>query len=116
MKYKFFLSYLWLSMLGFSSSVNAECFGEYPYRVCSDSYTDSKGNTHIRSYDSEGHSYSVDTESRNLGSGGSEISSHDNQGNSYSVRSWSDSSGVHSRDSEGNTCTITPSGTVIGCK
>ena len=115
MKNILWVSCLWLSMFGFASQASAECFGNYPYRVCTDSYSDSQGNVHIRSYDSEGHSYSVDTESHNLGNGSSEISSHDSEGNSYSVHSWSDSSGVHSTDSEGNTCTITPSGTMIGC-
>ena len=39
----------------------------------------------------------------------------DSEGNEYSVRSWSDSSGFHSEDSEGNRCTVTRSGQMIGC-
>jgi hypothetical protein len=92
-----------------------ECYGEAGYRVCTDSYTDAQGNVHIRSYDTEGNSYSVGTETRSFSGGGQEIISRDSEGNSYSVKSWSDSSGVHSQDSEGNSCTITNFGTMIGC-
>lgn len=99
----------------FSLPVRAECFGEGEYQVCSNSYTDSSGNLHVYSHDTEGNHYSVDTRSYDLPGGGHEITSSDSEGNSYSVRSWSDSSGVHSVDSEGNSCTITPSGTIIGC-
>ena len=116
MKIKFMFGISFLMVFTISSKVNAECFGDYPYQVCTDSYTDSQGNIHIRSYDSQGHSYSVDTENKKLENGGIEIKSHDSEGNNYSVRSWSDSNGVHSRDSEGNICTITTSGKIIGCK
>jgi len=98
-----------------SANANASCYGNGDYLVCSDSYTDSSGDLHVNSYDTEGNSYSVDTESRDLPNGGHEISSSDSEGNSYSVRSWSDSEGVHSRDSEGNECTITSGGGIIGC-
>jgi phage-related tail fiber protein len=93
----------------------AECFRDANYRVCTDTYTDSSGNIHVRSYDSEGNSYRVDTESQTLPGGGTEIRSSDSEGSSYSLRSWADSSGVHSVDSEGNRCTITNYGAVIGC-
>ncbi|MBB4524630.1 UNVERIFIED_ORG: hypothetical protein M2435_004626 [Rhizobium sophorae] len=92
-----------------------ECIGDGKYRVCTDSYTDAQGNLHIRSYDTEGNSYSVGTETRSFSGGGEEIISRDSDGNSYSVKSWSDSSGAHSEDSEGNSCTITTFGTIIGC-
>lgn len=62
-----------------------------------------------------GNSYQVYTRIRDLRGGGTEIRSSDTEGNSYSVRSWSDSSDVHSVDSEGNRCTITSVGRVIGC-
>jgi hypothetical protein len=78
------------------------CFGEEEYRVCTDSYTDIGGDQHIRSYDTEGNSYSLDTKTRDLLGGGSEITSSDSDGNSYSIKSWSDSTGVHSIDSDGN--------------
>ncbi|TCP80825.1 hypothetical protein C8J31_11466 [Rhizobium sp. PP-CC-2G-626] len=98
-----------------ASAVNAECFGEGSYRVCSDSYQDADGDIHVRSSDTDGNSYSVDSTTRTLPGGGSEITSADSEGNSYSVRSWSDSEGVHSVDSDGNRCTITKIGTLIGC-
>lgn len=92
----------------------AECYGDGEYSVCSESETDADGDLHVRSWDTEGNKYHVDTQSREVGNG-HEITSNDSEGNEYSVRSWSDSSGVHSVDSEGNSCTITPSGQTIGC-
>jgi hypothetical protein len=109
-----FLTAAAIAIICSSTESRAECFGSAPYQVCSDSYTDSNGDVHVRSWDSQGHSYSVDTES-NSSPSGTEVRSYDSMGNSYSVRSWSDSSGVHSEDSLGNSCTITPSGTIIGC-
>lgn len=100
----------------FNNSVHAECFGSGEYRLCSESYTDSSGNVHIRSWDNQGNSYSVNSETYRPPDGGTTIRSYDSHGNSYSVRSWSDSTGVHSVDSQGNRCTITKSGTVIGCQ
>ncbi len=67
----------------------ATCSGSGSYRVCVDSTTNSSGDTKIESWD--------------------------NHGNTYSVRGWSNSRGVHSEDSRGNRCTITNSGSVIGC-
>lgn len=93
----------------------AECYGDGEYSVCSESETDADGDMHARSWDTEGNEYHVDTQSRKVGNG-HEVSSSDSEGNEYSVRSWSDSSGVHSEDSEGNSCTITPSGQTIGCE
>ncbi|MGV2103976.1 hypothetical protein [Rhizobium sp. 21-4511-3d] len=93
----------------------AECVGEGSYRVCSESYQDADGDFHVRSSDTEGNSYGVDSTTRTLPGGSTEIRSDDSEGNSYSVKSWSDSTGVHSVDSEGNECTITNSGVVIGC-
>lgn len=100
---------------GYIGPAHAECVGEPGYQVCSDSTTDSNGDIHARSYDTEGNSYSVDTNTTHDADGGTTISSSDSEGNSYNVRSWSDSSGIHSMDSMGNECTITPSGTMIGC-
>lgn len=96
-------------------AAQAECIGSGSYQVCSDSYTDPDGSVHIRSYDTEGNDYSVDSNINSLPDGGREITSSDSAGNSYSVKSWSDNEGVHSVDSEGNECTITKDGTVIGC-
>ncbi|MER9624024.1 hypothetical protein NKI98_21765 [Mesorhizobium sp. M0222] len=96
-------------------AARAECYGEAEYQVCSDSYVDPNGDIHARSYDTEGNDYSLDTESRQLPGGGNEVTSSDSEGNSYSIKSWSDSAGSHTVDSEGNECTITPLGTMIGC-
>lgn len=96
-------------------AANAECFGEGSYRTCSGGYQDTNGDFHVRSSDTEGNNYSVDSTTRQLPGGETEIRSNDSEGNSYSIRSWSDSSGLHSVDSEGNECTITNSGVVIGC-
>ncbi|MCW2243169.1 hypothetical protein [Azospirillum canadense] len=104
------------AMAVWTSNVQAECVGDYPYRVCTDTYTAPNGDTHIRSYDTSGNTYTLDTQTRALPGGGTEIRSHDNQGNSYSLKSWCDSSGCTSRDSMGNSCTITKSGAIIGCK
>lgn len=103
--------------VGVSLPVSAEtqCFGEAGYRVSTETYVGANGDLNVRSYDSEGNSYSLGTESRSLPGGGQEIISRDSEGNSYSLRSWTDSSGAHSVDSEGNSCTITYSGSVIGC-
>ena len=94
----------------------AECFGQYPYQVCSRTYTDSSGNIRVESNDSMGNSYSLDTKRYTGPSGENVITSSDSMGNSYSLRTWSDTSGVHSVDSMGNRCTITRTGQVLGCK
>lgn len=96
------------------SSALAECYGSGSYRVCSNSYTDSKGNIHVKSYDSQGNSYHVDSESYQT-SNGSVTTSSDSEGNRYSIKTWTDSQGTHTEDSEGNRCTITNTGTMIGC-
>jgi len=101
-------------ILAGSVSAYAECYGEGEYRVCSESETDSDGGIHARSWDTEGNTYHIDTETRSLRNG-QEIISSDSEGNEYSIKSWSDSSGAHTVDSEGNSCTITRSGRMIGC-
>jgi|GEM_PF-4519554 len=103
-------------LLAFNHIAYAECFGSGEYQVCSESYTDSSGDVHVRSWDNQGNSYGVNSESYTSPSGNTTVRSYDTEGNSYSVRSWSDSTGVHSEDSEGNRCTITTSGTMIGCQ
>ena len=94
---------------------HAECFGDGAYRVCTDTTYDADGDMSVRSYDTQGNSYSVDTETSNFGANGRMVESHDSMGNSYSVRSWADSAGTHSVDSMGNECTITNTGQMIGC-
>lgn len=102
-------------LLGCTASAYADCLGESDYRVCTDSYSGTNGDQHVRSYDTEGNNYSIDTETLRLPNGGQEVTSSDSEGNSYSIRSWTDRTGTHSVDTEGNECTITPSGTMIGC-
>lgn len=97
-----------------SSTVNAECFGEDEYMVCSDVETDADGDIHAQSWDTEGNTYHLDTETRSYANG-HVVESSDSEGNSYSIKSWSDSSGAHTEDSEGNVCTITPTGQMIRC-
>lgn len=105
-----------VACLGISVSitVNAECFGEDEYMVCSDVETDADGDIHAQSWDTEGNTYHLYTETRPYANG-HEVESSDSEGNSYSIRSWTDSRGAHSEDSEGNICTITPTGQMIGC-
>lgn len=109
---------LWIAVIlaiAGPAMAETECIGEAEYRVCTESFTDAAGNLHVRSYDNQGNSYSVGTETRDLAGGGQQIISQDSEGNSYSIKSWSDSSGAHSVDSEGNSCTITTTGQIIGC-
>lgn len=108
--------HLTLLLITFSKQAHSECVGSGEYSVCSDSYTDASGDIHIRSYDNQGNSYGVDSSTNSTLKGDTTIRSSDTEGNKYSVRSWSDSTGVHSEDSEGNQCTITNSGAVIGCQ
>lgn len=95
---------------------SAECIGDGDYRVCSESSVDESGNGYIRSWDTEGNEYRVDTESHSYGDNGIESTSSDSDGNSYSIKSWVDSNGdAHTTDSEGNECIITHTGVEIGC-
>ena len=93
----------------------AECYGDSAYKVCTDSYTESNGDYHVRSYDNLGNSYSLETEQRSFGTNGQEVRSTDSLGNTYSIRTWTDAAGTHSVDSMGNRCTITTTGRMIGC-
>ncbi|WP_323157578.1 hypothetical protein [Pseudomonas fulva] len=97
-----------------ASAAQAECYGEGEYMVCSDVDTDSDGDVHARSWDTQGNTYHLDTETRPY-LNGHVVESTDSEGNSYSIKSWTDSSGSHTEDSEGNVCTITPAGQMIGC-
>jgi len=96
------------------SAAQAECYGEGEYMVCSDVDTDSDGDVHARSWDTQGNTYHLDTETRPY-LNGHVVESTDSEGNSYSIKSWTDSSGSHTEDSEGNVCTITLAGQMIGC-
>jgi hypothetical protein len=104
-----------LATVALGTAAHAECIGEAEYRVCTDSQTHPNGDLSVRSHDTLGNSYSLDTKSRDLPGGGQEIRSEDSEGNSYSLRSWEDAEGFHSVDSQGNRCTITRTGAMIGC-
>lgn len=93
----------------------AECFGEYPYQVCTDTYVSPSGDMSVRSYDTMGNTYSLDTTTRRMPGGEQITESRDSMGNRYSLRTWTDSEGTHSVDSMGNRCTITRSGGLVGC-
>lgn len=101
-------------LISISQTVLAECFGDGEYQVCSDTSTDSNGDIHVRSWDTEGNTYSINTESHSTNDE-TKVRSYDSEGNEYSIKSWSDSTGHHTEDSEGNHCTITTSGLAIGC-
>jgi len=109
-----------LMVIGFTLSFGAAsaettCYGEGSYRVCTTTTFDADGNLNVRSTDSMGNSYSMETDSYTTPSGRNVVRSQDSMGNSYKVESWSDERGYHSRDSEGNVCTITHDGRMIGC-
>ncbi|TBU73301.1 hypothetical protein DNK10_18740 [Pseudomonas daroniae] len=109
-----YMAILGLLMLG-AGTAHSECFGEGEYTVCTDTETYSNGDMSTRSWDSDGNNYQIDVETRQVGNAQVTMSS-DSEGNEYSIRSWTDSSGSHVTDSEGNTCTITHSGQMIGCE
>ena len=69
----------------------------------------------ITSSDTMGNNYRVDSDVQTQSNGDTKIRSYDSMGNSYYVESWTDSRGVHSRDSMGNVCSILNDGTMIGC-
>jgi hypothetical protein len=98
-----------------ASAAETTCYGEYPYQVCTTVNQRADGSMSIVSSDSQGNDYRVDTTVEDYRGGGSVIRSYDSQGNSYEVKSWTDSRGVHSRDSDGNTCSILFDGTSVGC-
>lgn len=112
---KRYLPILLMLVIPMDAAAETTCFGEGAYRVCTTVTTRPDGSMSITSRDSMGNSYSVDSEVITSSNGDVTIRSHDSMGNSYSVESWSDSTGVHSRDSMGNRCTITNSGRMIGC-
>lgn len=85
------------------------------YSLTTRSARSANGDLSVRTQDSMGNSYSLDTTTRGLPGGGHEVTSRDSAGNSYSIRNWCDAAGCHSRDTMGNTCTVTKSGQMIGC-
>ena len=97
------------------AAAQTECYGDYPYRTCVTTNTDSRGNVTIRASGAGG-SYTVRSESYTGPDGSLNARSSDSEGHSYAVKSWCDSGGCHSRDTNGHTCTITRTGQMIGCR
>ena len=98
-----------------AAPAQTECYGDYPYRVCTTVTQRADGSMSITSRDSTGNTYGVDTSVNTSRNGNMTIESRDSLGNSYSVRTWTDSRGTHSRDSAGNVCSILNNGTTVGC-
>lgn len=82
--------------------------------VCTRAYTAQNGDTSIYST-GYGHSYDVHTRTYKSDDK-TTVKSWDSEGNSYSVESHCDSTGCHSSDSQGNSCSILSDGTIVGCK
>lgn len=106
---------LFICLLSSAYAAADECLGSGDYSVCTTTTEASNGDTTISSHDTEGNTYSVTSGTRNHSDGSTEVFSTDSEGNEYSVKSWCDSSGCHSSDSDGNICTVTNSGETIGC-
>ena len=108
---------VFVGLMACANPVLAEttCYGEGAYRVCATVTQRADGSMSVRSYDTQGNSYSMDTDVYTKTNGDMEVRSYDSEGNSYSIKSWTDSRGSHSRDSEGNTCSILNDGIVMGC-
>lgn len=102
-------------LLASQAFAETTCYGDWPNQVCTTVTERADGSMSIESNGGGGYSYRVDTEVNDYRGNGTQIRSYDSEGNSYSVESWSDSRGVYSRDSEGNLCTILNDGTMIGC-
>jgi hypothetical protein len=98
-----------------ANTASAECYGEGRYRICSNAYTAPNGESVVRSHDTDGNNYEIRSGVRKLPQGISEVYSKDSDGNSYNIQSWCDNVGCHSKDSEGNVCTVTHGGKFIGC-
>lgn len=111
MKWAIFLTVFLLS----SYASADECTSSEDYQVCTKSETEANGDSTTSSYDTDGNTYSVTTGTREHADGVSESFSSDSDGNEYSVKSWCDTDGCHTTDTDGNSCTITTSGESIGC-
>ena len=102
-------------LVGNAAYAETTCYGEGAYQVCSTVTHRADGSITVTSGDTMGNNYRVDSEVQAQSNGDTKIRSYDNMGNSYSVESWTDSSGVHSRDSMGNVCSVLYDGNIIGC-
>lgn len=102
-------------LFAYTNVLASECIGSGAYRICTDSTKNSDGDETIRTHDNQGNSYSITSGNRDNPDGSTEVFSVDSGGNKYSIKSWCGSSGCHTEDSEGNKCTITKLGEMIGC-
>lgn len=93
--------------------VQAEVSTDCSYGVCTRTHTANNGDTSIYS---SGYGQSYDVHTRiNESDDKTAVKSWDSEGNSYSVESNCDSTGCHSSDSEGNRCSVLSDGTTVGC-
>ncbi|HCH7658951.1 TPA: hypothetical protein NNA95_000754 [Pseudomonas aeruginosa] len=104
-----------ISLMLFSTGTRAECYGEGEYEVCSEVEVDADDNITARSWDTDGNTYEINTETHQIPNGHETVTT-DTDGNEYSIRTWTDSEGSHTQDSDGNICTITHTGKMIGCE
>ncbi|MDV5356543.1 hypothetical protein QM201_16855 [Enterobacter asburiae] len=96
-------------------SIADDCSGEGEYQICTSTDTDINGDTTVSSYDTDGNNYSITSGSRDHADGSSESFSRDSDGNEYTIKTWCDSDGCHTSDSDGNMCTVTNTGQTVGC-
>lgn len=103
--------------LHFAGPTAAEttCYLEGANRVCTTVTQRVDGSVSTTSRSSTGETYSINTEVDTSYDGTTRITSIDSSGHSYGIKSWSDATGSHSIDTEGNKCTLTHSGQWIGC-
>jgi hypothetical protein len=93
------------------ASAETTCYGEGASTVTQSA----DGSMSVRTSDSSGNTYSLDSDVDTGQNGDMSVRTYDSEGNSYNLKSWSDSTGYHTEDFEGNRCTITHSGQSIGC-
>jgi|SRR5262245_40941834 len=92
------------------ASAESQCFGDYPYRFCTESDADATGDVRVISSDGAGSPYQLDTGSSVSSDGVFHVPSGDSIGKEYLIRSWDDAGG--STDSR---CTTLADGTMSGC-
>lgn len=96
-----------------TESSQVEVSTDCNYGVCTTTHSAPNGDIDIYS---TGHGQSYDVHARSEQSDETfKVRSWDSEGNSYSIESNCDSTGCHSFDSEGNRCSILSDGTIIGC-
>lgn len=92
------------------ASAESQCFGDYPYRFCTESDSDTTGDVRLISSDSAGSPYQLDGGNSGSPDGAFQGRSDDGMSKDYSIRSWDDAGG-----GTDNGCTILSDGTKVGC-